>query len=183
VGDKPIFSEGLNYLGGLYSIEGDLTAAESLEEEALVEARAIGSMIHIFLALFQLVFISCLQSDPVKAKGYCLELLALARDTGSPLGFLLTLLAFGSAACFRGQARRGVRLFAAVEAVLSQFGTKVHESDPGFMVLGQALEKARAQLGSEGFEAAQQEGRALTMEQAIELATEDERDEPPLDRS
>jgi len=42
------------------------------------------------------------------------------------------------------------------------------------------LEKAQAQLGPAAFEAALQEGRMLTLEQAIALAMEDEsKDAPP----
>jgi hypothetical protein len=40
------------------------------------------------------------------------------------------------------------------------------------MILGQALEKARVQLGEAGFAAAWAEGEALTVEQALALALE-----------
>jgi len=121
--------------------------------------------------LYQLVIISCLQNNPSKAKGYCLELWALARDTGTQLGAALALMAFGLADCFGAEPQPGVRLITALEILFSQYGIKPSESEPGTIVMRQALEKARAQLGPAAFEAAQQEGRALTLEQAVALAT------------
>jgi predicted ATPase/transcriptional regulator with XRE-family HTH domain len=181
-GDRSVLSEGLHELGGLYAFEGDLTAAVSLEEEALAEARAMGSLVHKFLALFQLVTISCLQNDLVKAKGYCSEAWALGRDTGSPFAAVFALWGFGFVAIFSGHPGRGVRLLTAFEEFTRQHGVNFGvEGEPTFMVYKQALEKARLQLDPVAFEAALQEGRTLTPEQAIALATEGESEEvlPP----
>ena len=99
---------------------------------------------------------------------------ALARDTGSPGAFLFAVLAFGLAACFGGQARRGVRLLTATDMMLRKSGIKFNsaEGDPLVMGYKQALEKAQAQLGPAAFEAAGAEGQQMTMEQAVALATE-----------
>ena len=184
VGDKSVLSEGLRELGSIYCAEGDLTAGASVIEEALAEARAIGSIIQVFLALLQLAIVSCLQNDPAKAKGYCLELWALVRETGSPFAAVFALLAFGLAASFGGEPGQGVRLLAATDMLLRQRGVKWFtstsaEGDPFIIVYKQTLEKAQAQLGPAAFEAAQQEGRGLTMEQALALATENEGSQLP----
>src|SRR5439155_20544550 len=125
-------------------------------EEALAEARAIGSMFSVFLALVELVSISCLQNDRVKAKGYCFELWALGRETGALMATLFALLAFGLAASFGGEPGRGARLLAATDMLLRQRGVKFTsvEGSPLVMVFKQALEKAQAQLGPAAFEAA-----------------------------
>ena len=178
VGDKSVLSDGLRELSSLYYLKGELTEAASLTEEALADARAIGSTMDVFLALFQLVIISCLQNDLVKAKSYCFELWALGRETGSPMVFLFALMDFGLVACFGGEPGRGVRLLAAFEAFMRQRGMKFTvERDPTVMIYQQVLEKAQAQLGPEVFAAAQHEGRAMTMEQALALATETEGEE------
>jgi predicted ATPase/DNA-binding XRE family transcriptional regulator len=176
VGDKIVLSEGLRELGSLYYTEGNLTEAASLTKEALANARVIGALLSIFLALFQLVIISCLQNDPAKAKGYCLELWALGKDTGSPFAAVFALLSFGLAAGFGGEPGMGVRLLAAIETLARQFGMNLGsaEGDPIFRVYKQALEKAQAQLGAVAFQAAWVEGQQLTLEQAIALATENE---------
>jgi hypothetical protein len=45
---------------------------------------------------------------------------------------------------------------------------------PAFMILGQAQEKAQAQLGQSAFDLAWAEGQQLTPEQALAMATEDD---------
>jgi predicted ATPase len=180
IGDKGVLSEGLRELGSLYYIEGDLTAAVSLTEEALANARAIGSLLSVFLALFQLVVISCLQNDPAKAKGYCSELWALGKDTGSPFVAAFALLTFGLAASLGGESGRCVRLLAAAQAVLARFGVNPGEGDAVTKVMRQVLEKAQVQLGPAAFQAAWAEGQQMTLEQALALATENEGEDSQL---
>lgn len=176
VGDKIVLSEGLRELGSIYYAEGNLTKAASLAEEALANARVIGALLSILLALFELVIISCLQNALTKAKGYCLELWALGKDTGSPFVAFFAIVSFGLAASFGGELERGVRLLAAVEKLARQFGMNFAsaEGEPIFRVYRQALEKAQAQLGLGAFQEAWTEGQQMTMEQALALATEDE---------
>jgi predicted ATPase/class 3 adenylate cyclase len=185
VGDKNVLSDGLRELGSVYSAEGDLTVAVRVTEEALAEARAIGSMPYVFLALLQLIMISCLQNDPTKAKGYCLELWALGKETGSPFAAVFALMAFGLAASFGEEPGKGVRLLVAAEMLLRQRGVKLTggEGGPFGMVYKQALEKAQAQLGLAAFQAAWAEGQQMTMEQALALATENEGEDSPLPKN
>jgi predicted ATPase/transcriptional regulator with XRE-family HTH domain len=177
IGDKAVLSEGLRELGSLYYADGELTAAARVTEEALAEARDVRSVFQVFLALLQLVAISCLQDDSAKANGYCRELWALAQDMGALFAAGFGLMAFGLVACYGGEPQRGVRLIAALEALFLQYGIKPGEGDALTKVIRQGLEKARAQLGAEAFETAQQEGRVLTPEQAIALATENENED------
>jgi hypothetical protein len=185
VGDKSVLSQGLFGLVTDNLLEGNLTAAAPVAEKALAEAHAIGSVTHVFLSLLVLVIILCLQGDPAKANQYCLQALAFARETGSPQWLLLVLLAFGLVACFGGQPLRGVRLLAAAETLLRQRGINISvEGMRDLMVINQALETAletaRAQLDPTTFEAALQEGRTLTPEQALALATEKESEDSEL---
>ena len=175
-GDKMLLSEGLRELGSLYHAVGNLTAATPLIEEAIMEARAIGSILSMALSLCELVGISCLQNDPAKAKGYCLELWAIGKETGSPFAAAFALLAFGLAASFGGEPEKGVRLLVATDMLLRQRGVKLTslEGSPLIKVYKQALEKAQAQLGSEAFQAAWSEGQQMTIAQALALATETE---------
>jgi len=175
VGDKGLLSEGLRKLGSLYYLEGNLTAAAHVTEEALADGRAIESQVSVVLASLQLVIISCLQNDLEKAKGYCFEISALVHETGSPFAAWFALTAFGLAAIFSGDPGRGVRLLAALEVLFRQHGVNPPSGDPFMMVMRQALDKAQAQLGLEAFQAAWAAGQQMTLEEAIALATEDER--------
>jgi predicted ATPase/class 3 adenylate cyclase len=175
IGDKTLLSEGLRELGSLYYAEGNLTEAASLTAEALANGRAIGSIGQIFLALFQLVIIACLQSDSAKAKGYSVELWALGKETRSPFAAGFALLSFGLATCFGGEPGKGARLLAAAEMTLRQQGMDLPgEGDTIMKVHQQALERARARLGAAAFETAWDAGKRLTPEQALTLATDDD---------
>jgi predicted ATPase/DNA-binding SARP family transcriptional activator len=180
IGDKSVLSEGVRELGSVYYVAGDLMAAESLTEEALTNGRAIGSLLSVFLALFQLVVIACLQNDAGKAKRYCLEAWALGKDTGSPFVAMFAIVIFGLAVSASGEAGRGVRMLAAAQALLAQFGFKPGQGEPAMMVVRQVLEKAQAQLGPEAFQVAWTEGQQMTLEQALALATENASEDAPL---
>jgi predicted ATPase/class 3 adenylate cyclase len=179
VGDKSVLSMGLGGMAPFYWLEGNLAAAASAAEEALGEARAIGSVVQVFLSLFMLIFTACLQGDLATAREYCVQVVAYTRETGASQWLLLGLLGFGTVACFGGQAERGVRLLASAETPMRQRGLDPSKLGPGFMVIGQALERARAQLGP-AFELAWAEGQQMTLEQALALATDDDSVDAPL---
>jgi hypothetical protein len=188
LGDNYVLSEGLRELGSIYYVAGDLAAAESLTQEALAHGRALGSLPSVFLALGQLVVISCLQNDAGKAKRYGGEAWALGKDTGSPFVVVFAVLNLGLAASAGGEAGetgRGVRLLAAGLALLAQFGftITVGQDDSVTRAVRQILEKAQAQLGSEAFQAAWTEGQQMTMEQALAVATEHESEDSLLPKA
>jgi predicted ATPase/transcriptional regulator with XRE-family HTH domain len=176
VGDKSVLCQALFGLVTDHILEGNLTVAAPVAEEALAEAHAIGSVTHIFLLLLQLVIISCYQRDPAKAKGYCFQALAFARETGSSQWLLFVPFGFGLVASFSGQPRRGARLLAAAETFFLQRRIKIRETGMrDLLIVKQALERAQ-QLDPAVFEAVQAEGQQMTMEQALALATENEDD-------
>src|SRR5262249_20606355 len=125
VGDRYILCHGLSSMSVSYLMKGDLTAAAVVAEEAWMEARAIGSVTYIFLSLLRLTVITCLLGDVAKAKGYCSEMLTLAREQGLAMGNALVLFPFALVAIFSGQARRGAQLLGAVEALFGQRDIKV----------------------------------------------------------
>jgi hypothetical protein len=173
VGDRNILSQVLVAHAGAHFISGNLSAAAPMAAEALVEGRAVGSVISVFLSLMAMAVISCLQGDATGAKGYCHELLDFGRETGSPTVHILGLFASGFVACFSERPERGVRMLAAVQALAGERGMIRGLIGPMLMLYRQALQKAREKLDSATVDAALQEGQALTMDQALELARED----------
>ena len=182
-GDRSVLSEGLGDLAPFYLLEGNLTTAAALVEEALAAAREIRDLVHIEISLLYLTIVTCSQGDTMKAKGYCFEALAFAQEKGSSQWVLLAVWGFAIVAIFSGQSERGARLFAAVDSMTRQHGISLIEGGergPGVSVLRQGLEKARAQLGPVAFQAAWAEGQQMTPEQALALATENENEDSPL---
>ena len=183
VGDRSILSEGLGDLVPFYQLEGNLSAAESIAEEALAAAREISDFVHVMLSLLYLTIVTCSRGDPVKAKGYCFQALDFAQETGSTQWRILVMFGLGVVAMFSGQPGRGVRLFAATLTFVRReigFNLLEGEGGPGFMMFRQILEKAQSQLGPEAFQSAWAEGQQMTMEQALALATENVEEDSPL---
>jgi tetratricopeptide (TPR) repeat protein len=78
---------------------------------------------------------------------------------------------FDALACVasnRGDARRGARLFGAADAEMAASNERRFKNND--MEIAPYVAKARAALGNEAYEAAYAEGRAMTLEGAIEVA-------------
>jgi predicted ATPase/class 3 adenylate cyclase len=172
VGDKSLLSQALVGLAYLCILEGNIAAAGPIAIEALAEARAIGTVTQIVLALLDLALVASLQGDQAASIGYCRDLFALGRDTGSTVVQLVGVLASGIVECLAGDAGQGVRLLTAIEGLGEQSGLKM---DLLWSMLRPiykpALDGARSRLAPGAIEAAVQEGRTFTMEQAFELAS------------
>jgi hypothetical protein len=161
-------------LAYLYALEGNLAAAGPLAAEALREARAIGAVTQIFLSLLILAMIDSMRGDRAAARGRCLELFALARQSGSTLVQLVGILASGVVACSGPDPAVGVRLLTALGRFGAEHGVTTGGVGGIFSVLvDPSMETARGRLDPATFEAALEEGRTLTLEQAVELATAD----------
>ena len=171
VGDKSVLSFGLIQLTSTYLMEGNFTTAAPAVEEALVEARLIRSVSYTTLSLLLLIFITCLQGACANVKGYCLELLALARETGAPFLAGYVLLAFGLLSSFDEHPGGSVRLLAACEAAYHQRGVSLSVyGGPLLMIYKHALAKAQAQLDSATFESAFAQGQKMSLDEALDLA-------------
>lgn len=88
---------------------------------------------------------------------------------------LFTILGFGALASSVKQAKRGIQLLAAFESLFQRSGVNLSALGGGFgMVHRQFMQIAQVQLDPADFEATLQEGRALTLGQALTLTTEGE---------
>lgn len=167
-----MLSYGLISLAAIYFMEGNPTGAAPIVEEALTKARAIGSG-YITLSLFFLVVIESLQGDSGSARSYYFQLLTHARETGSVFAVWNALLALGWLESLGTRPSLGVRLLAAAEVGYRLGGVKLDNyGGPILMMYKQALEKAQVQLDPATFQTAWDEGQRMTIEQALELATE-----------
>jgi predicted ATPase/class 3 adenylate cyclase len=174
VGDKSVISQALGGLAFMNVMNGNLSAAVPMAAEALEAARAIGTVTQIFLSLLASAVITSLQGDAAAARSYCLELFTLASEAGSTVVQLVGVLASGFVACLSADPERGVRLLTALERPAFRRGVSDSSLRGLFGPLFKmSLDRAQAQLDPAAFEAAIREGRTLTLEQAVELATAD----------
>jgi hypothetical protein len=131
----------LNALGGLAYMQGDYPAAASLYEQGLAIFRETEDKRFVAVSLMGLGAIR----------------VGAAGTREGPGGVESTQ-----------SAQRGARLLGASEALLESIGAVLETVD--HMLHTQGVASARLQLGDEPFDKARHEGRAMSMEAAIEYA-------------
>jgi len=168
-GDKYRIALTLNYMGDLARSERQVVQAQSTYEESLSILRELGATHEIPATLHNLAYIELYQGDIERAHGLFYESLEAQRALGNQAGVLEGLLGFAALASATGMAAESARLYAAAVA-----NGRARDSASLW-----ALEKleyehyiglARANLSDAEFEAEQEKGRALSMEQAIAYA-------------
>jgi tetratricopeptide (TPR) repeat protein len=180
LGDKRGIAISLSNLGRVAYSQGDYPAARSLHEESLAIRRELGDKWGIAYSLNSMGSVAYLQGDYAAAHSLYEESLTIRRELQDKRGCAECLAGLGGVAArmgqwqaqtrAEGQAERGTRLLGAAEALLGAISAVLDPEDR--MVYEQGVASARAQLSEEDFERAWAEGRAMSMEAAIEYALE-----------
>jgi predicted ATPase/class 3 adenylate cyclase/Tfp pilus assembly protein PilF len=160
----------LNNLGTLAQLQGDYDTARAMYEESLAMRRELGDKWGIANSLNSLGIVAQQQGDYDTARHLHEESLALRRELGDKLGITNSLAGLGELGVGTGEAERGVRVLAAVEALLEEIGAVLDRADR--LPYERAVARAREQLGEEAFKRAWEEGRAMSMEEVIACASE-----------
>jgi non-specific serine/threonine protein kinase len=166
-GDKANIANLLYNLGNVAHTQGDYAAARALLQESLTLYREIGHpfIIHV---LGLLGHVERAVGDYAQATSLYQESLKLRRETGDRLSLAQSLEDFAGLAGRQGQPERALRLLGAAETLVATLGRT--------LPVGYALDyertvaDARARCGAEVFAAAWEEGRAMTLEQAVAYA-------------
>jgi predicted ATPase/DNA-binding SARP family transcriptional activator/DNA-binding CsgD family transcriptional regulator len=148
--------------------EQDYERAKVLIEEGLAVSQESGDVYSSGLALNQLALMALLQKDYGRTEVLCKECLELSRQSGMVHNIAYVLQISAALAGSRGQPVRSARLWGAAEALREAIGTSFSPME--HRTYGPYIAAARAQLGDAAWEAAWQEGRAMSMEEAIEYA-------------
>jgi predicted ATPase/class 3 adenylate cyclase len=167
VQDEWSYAVDLMWLGWAAYRNEDEAAALTWHEEALVEFRRLGDRYFECVTLGGIGAVLIDQGDWARALVALRESLSLSRQLGSKYESGTRLWRLAEVAQGIGQAGRAVRLYWASKSTLDAIGAWQLEDDGE---LERKLAPCRAALGEAEFEAATEAGRALTMDQAIELA-------------
>ena len=152
----------VHYAGGVYAL------ARAAYEEGLGYFRGLDYAYGIACASNNLGMACFHLGDPVRAQALHREALALYASYESAEGIVWSLERLGVAAARHGDPRRAARLLGASSAARAELGQALsgwQSSD--FQQATAALQEA---LGSEAWEAAWQEGGAMSREEAIAFA-------------
>ena len=164
-------AKSLHCLGCVASEKGDFASARALYEESIAIGRELGHRSGIAYSLHNLGNVAYEQGDYLAARLQFEEGLAILRELGDREGSDQSLAGLAAVIAALGNSLRAARTWGAAERLRVEIGSPLPQSDrPRY---DRRVAAARAALGDDAaFDHAWQEGRALTLEQAIDLALE-----------
>ncbi len=160
----------LMYLGDVMIYQGDYGRGESLYEESAALLRALGDKNLLAYPLRRLGQVALHQGNYQQALARCQESLALNLEVGDRRGMVACLAGLAAVSAARGESVRAVQLCGAVAALLESLHTQLLALDAD--LYERNVTDVRAQLDEATFAAAWTAGRAMTLEQAIEHASD-----------
>jgi predicted ATPase/DNA-binding SARP family transcriptional activator/DNA-binding NarL/FixJ family response regulator len=177
LGDKAGASRTLQRMGLISVVQHDFERAAALYEETLALGREAGDKVAVSIALWLggLAFLGL--GDHDKVGKLCEKGLDLARQLGHTHVVALILHVLAASAGQQGRAVRSARLWGASESLLDVLGVALgpaerYHYDP-------YIAAARALLDEAAWKAARAEGRAMTLEEAVEYALLEEEPASP----
>lgn len=171
IGAKLILTYPLTDLGREAHGKGDFAKARSIFEENVMILREFGNTQGIAINHMEIGFVDLAVGDHAKARSQLDKSLTLLRELGDKKFTAECLEGLAGVNCLQGQTTRAARLVGAAEALRELSGMPV----PPYRRADyeRILTTVRAQSDEATFAKAWSEGRAMTMEQAIEYALEE----------
>ncbi len=168
IGHKRGIGISLNELGEVVRRRGDYVGARALYEEALPLLRELGEERMTGIALHNLGYVAQHEGDHGRALALFKESLALRLKLGHKMGIAYCLVGLASVAAAQGQPEKAARLLGAAEALLGSIGGHLHRAD--LIEHDRTVAAVRAGLDEAALAVAWSEGRAITLDQAVEYA-------------
>jgi predicted ATPase/class 3 adenylate cyclase len=174
LGDQRGTAVVLHALGMVAHYRNDYPAARSLHEEALAIRRELGDRGGIADSLNNLGMVTFEQGDYPSSRALLAESLALWRDLADRRGMAASMDALAGLAFALGRPEPGARLCGQAARLREEIGSPL--SPPERLPHDRRIASARASFGNDvAFDLAWQQGNAMTLEQAIKYALQDQR--------
>jgi tetratricopeptide (TPR) repeat protein len=171
-GDKHSLAYCMNNLAMVVCSQGDLGRAAQFSQEAVALFRELEARGDVALVLCNMGWIVLLQDDLSRAADLYRESLSLSWDAGMMLVVQGSLEGFACVAAAKGEAQRAAQLWGAAQVLHETRGIP---RDTDFLDEADARMSAiRTGMGEEGWEEAWRKGRAMTLDEAISYALEEE---------
>jgi tetratricopeptide (TPR) repeat protein len=172
VDHQPGIAQALNIIGELARVGGDYERAKRAYEECLSVCQQTGEVNRICYTYANLAYVAQHEGDDKHALQLARHAFQLSREASGTHDVASFLANLASPAAALGQFQPAARLLGASKAALERMGAFYQPSDKP--EVDRAVEVVRAQLGTADFEAAWAEGRAMSVEEAIDYALDDE---------
>ncbi|MBI1742119.1 tetratricopeptide repeat protein [Candidatus Acetothermia bacterium] len=173
LGDQRGISYSLSNLGVLAYLQGKYEQAVVFYEESLQIRRALSDKMGVAGSLINLASVRLEQGKYRQSIALSKEGLAVARELGAKALVIECVGGLASALGVSSDPEQAARLFGAVEALSEAFKIPVQAVDRANFERKVALTRSR--LSPEIFAAAWAMGRAMSLEQAIEYALQEEK--------
>ncbi len=179
-GDTSAAAFASQYLAVTAMLGGDYERAQALFEATLETTRVTGNRKGQAQTLNNLGLVALCQGDNARAAKHSSESLRLSEESLDHQVVTWSLDALAAVWGQQGDVGRAARLWGAAEVLREASGFSQPPDDK--KVLEPFLEAARSRLDEAAFQAAWEEGRAMTEEQAVRyaLSEEEEQDAPAL---
>jgi tetratricopeptide (TPR) repeat protein len=169
LGDSFWMAFSLHNLGRAAQIAGDYVRAGDLCRESLTLLRQLGDSGSVAEVLNSLGLIARARSDNEEAARLFSEGLTVLRSGPTlPLRTVQLLEGLAGVAALRREGERAARLFGAADAVRTWMGVSVMPVDR--IVYDRGVEVARSAVGEQRFTAAWNDGRTMSLEEAMAYA-------------
>jgi hypothetical protein len=153
-------------------LQGDLERAKATSEEAAAMLREQKYLSYLADALDNLGWVALLRDESERARTLYIERIQLRLDTGDNLGAPDDLEGLACVAAARGETERAARLFGASEALSEEMGAPPESGESALQE--PYLAAARSQLDEASWQEAWAQGQAMTLEEAISYALDEE---------
>jgi predicted ATPase len=171
LGNRNGIARSLGNLGMVASAERDFEAARALFEECLAMLRELGDKGGIAIGLHSLGGVAFEQADLAAAKAYYDESLKILAELGNRVRISYSLEEIAAVIAAQGDSLRAARIWGAAQRLREEIGSPPPAEDLKFDA---RIAAARAAVGDDAaFNSAWQEGRALTLEEAISRVRDD----------
>jgi len=166
-------------LGTALLIQGDHDRAVPMFEEGLAMARRRGDKIGVCSALYHLAQVALIRGDHGLAARILEEGVAISEQMRDRANLSYFLEGLAVVTGVQGRVEHSTRLFGAAEGLLEAVGAPVYnyyKPDPS--LYERTMSATRSRRGEADFEEVRAEGRAMTFEQAVAYALEDDEASP-----
>jgi predicted ATPase/tRNA A-37 threonylcarbamoyl transferase component Bud32 len=168
MGDKGCGSIALAGLGRVVLDQDDIEGATSLAQECLSMSREVGFKAVEAQALRLLGLCEFAQGNNKSAKKHFIESIQLEEELDHREGIAENLEGIASLATAQSEYDRAAQLFSAAEVLRATLGIPLPPADASSLDKWKAI--LRDGLDEAAYQSAKEEGKVLTIEQAIELA-------------
>jgi tetratricopeptide (TPR) repeat protein len=173
IDEKPGIAQGLNMLGELARATGDYARAGQMYEECIAVSQETGETFRQVMGLGNLAFVATHEEDYDRARNLLFSAIQRWRELGSWHGMTTGMAYLAGPLAGLGEPEKAARLLGASDALLAARGFDINLSDQH--EYAKYVAEVKFQLDETTFEAAYAEGKAMTLEQAVAYALDDER--------